>query len=289
LRGLASAAAAFALLSSGGARALADEPPDPPATEAATPQPEPVAPTTSRLTDYTGRALSPRRGRIAAHGDLLISLSKDAIAKPIAVVPALFYGVTDSMAVGVTTNVFSETWGFGDGLAGTRGVCLGGTDRGCEKVFNNLSADALYTFLRQPGTEAAAHFGFDVLRISDPSQLGFHAGFQAKLTGGPLSVLIDPSVIVGLTKRDELLEQAIVVPIRVGFQASPDFNVGFVTGLAGTTNHFSEDYVIPVGITGLFNTSANIDLGAHFTFPNLAGNNHSTDARVLGLVFNYRT
>jgi len=291
VRFFAAAAVASGLLLFAGV-ALADEPAETPPAEttpaAEAPPPEPIHAAPLPL-DYTGRPLTPAQGRLALHGELLISLAKNRVAKPIVIVPAVFYGLSDAMAVGVTTNVFYETWGFSNGVTGVPGLCLGGTDRGCEKTFNNLSLDALYVFMHQPGTEVAAHFGVDALRLSDPSQLGVHAGVQAKLTGGPLSVLMDPSVIVGITKRDELLEQAIVVPIRVGFQASSDLNVGLVTGVAGTTSNFSDSYVIPVGITGVFSPAANIDLGAHFTFTNLVGNNHSSDDRVLGLVFNYRT
>jgi hypothetical protein len=39
----------------------------------------------------------------------------------------------------------------------------------------------------------------------------------------------------------------------------------------------------------VFSPAANVDLGASFTFTNLVGNNHSSDDRVLGLVFNYRS
>jgi hypothetical protein len=290
-RFFAVAALASALFSAGARPAWADEPAEP-ASEAtppaAAPPLEPIHAAAVPL-DYTSRALTPAQGRVAVHGDLLVNLSKNVVAKPIVIVPAVLYGLSDAMAVGVMTNVFYETWGFSNGVSGTPGLCVGGTDRGCEKAFNNVSLDALYVFMHQPGTQVAAHFGVDVLRLSDPSQLGVHAGIQAKLTGGPLSVLMDPSVIVGVTKRDELLEQVIVVPLRVGFQASSDLNVGLVTGVAGSTNHFSDDYVIPVGITGVFSPAANMDLGAHFTFPNLVGNNHSSEGRVLGLVFNYRT
>ena len=287
----AAAVASGLLLFAGAGVALADELTETPSAETAPAEAPPMEPIHAAATpaDYTARALTPAQGRLALHGELLINLGKNVVAEPIVIVPAVFYGLSDAMAIGVTTNVFYETWGFSNGVTGAPGLCLGGTDRGCAKAFNNLSLDALYVFMHQPGTEVAAHFGVDALRLSDPSQLGVHAGVQAKLTGGPLSVLMDPSVIVGVTKRDELLEQAIVVPIRVGFQASSDLNVGLVTGVAGSTSNFSADYIIPVGITGVFSPAAHIDLGASFTFPNLIGNNHSSEGRVLGLIFNYRT
>src|SRR5207244_9997627 len=118
---------------------------------------------------------------------------------------------------------------------------------GCPNVFDNVAGDALFGVIRQPGTDAAIRAGVDFVTL-DPTKIAVHAGVLARFRGGPLAVLVDPSLQVGITKRDEGNKEVIYLPVRVGFQTTPDLNVGFVTGLAGPFDHFSDFYTIPIGL-----------------------------------------
>jgi hypothetical protein len=110
----------------------------------------------------------------------------------------------------------------------------------------------------------------------------------ARFRGGPLAVLVDPSLQIGITKRDQGNEEVIYLPVRVGFQTTPDLNVGLVTGLAGPFSGFGDHYTIPIGVSGMFALGPRINLGAYFAFPNAAGQNHSGDQRTVGVVFDLR-
>jgi hypothetical protein len=280
-------------VASGAGVALADEPAAPPADGAAAPAGDAAAPAPAAApaaavagTDYNSRGLTPHMGGLAVYGALNINLSKSAVAKPVWITPNVYYGISDQLAVGVATNVFAETWDFVTPLRG--GLCLGGNDRGCAKAFNNISLDGLFSFMKQPGTEIAAHGGLDFAPI-DPLYMQLRLGVRGKVGGGPIAVVFDPALSIGLTKRSEGNKEAINVPVRVGFQASPELNVGVATGIGGPTSHFGDLYYVPLAFSGLFGVAPNIDVGAHFSFVNLLGKNHSADFRELGLFLNFRT
>ena len=278
-------------VASGAGVALADEPAAPPADGAAAPAGDAAAPAAAPAapaaaaggTDFNSRALTPHAGGIAVYGALNINLSKSLVAKPVWITPNVYYGISDQLAVGVATNVFAETWDFAPG-----GLCLGGQERGCFKTFNNLSFDALFSFMKQAGTEIAAHGGIDLLSI-DPMFASLRLGVRGKVGGGPIAVVFDPAINIGITKRDQGNKEAITVPVRVGFQASPELNLGLATGIQGPTSSFGDFYRVPVGVSGIFGLAPNIDVGAHFTFINLIGKGHSADGRILGLFLNFRT
>jgi hypothetical protein len=237
-------------------------------------------------TDYNSRPLIPRAGGIAARLDVDVNLTKGSEAKPVNISPAVYFGVSELLSVGATTNVHGEIWGFGN-ATGPNGLCLGGQDRGCPKAFDNVAADALFGFIRQPGTDAAVRAGVDFVSL-DPSKIAAHVGVLARFRGGPLAVLVDPSVQIGITKRDQGNKEVIYLPIRLGFQTTPDLNVGLVTGLAGPFDNFGDSYTIPIGLSGLLTLGARFNLGVYFAFPNAAGPNHSGDVRTLGFALDLR-
>jgi hypothetical protein len=255
------------------------------------PAPAVVTPVRGEKNDYNSRPLTPRAHGMAARLDLDVNLTKGLEAEPVNVSGAAYYGVNEALAVGATTNVHGEIWGFGNAaVAGVaaNGLCLGGEERGCPKLFNNIALDALLEFIRQPGTDAALRTGVDLVSIVDPTALAVHVGFFARFTGGPLAVLVDPSVQIGITKRDAGNKEAILLPIRVGFQTTADLNVGLVTGLAAPLDNFSDRYTIPIGLSGLFSLGSRVDVGAVFAFPNALGNGSSADVRTFGAVAHLR-
>jgi hypothetical protein len=293
-----SAAAALVLTLIPGGDAHAEEPEATKAAEGSTPaesvpeqkasNPILVTPIRDERTDYNSRPLTPRAGGTAVRVDLDVNLTKNAEAEPVNVSGAAYFGVNDTLAIGVTTNVHGEIWGYGNGAGAPNGLCLGGEDRGCPKLFNNVALDALLGFIRQPGTDAALRTGVDLVSIVDPSAVAVHVGFFARFTGGPLAVLVDPSVQIGITKRDAGNKEVIYLPIRLGFQTTPDLNVGLVTGLAGPIDGFSDRYTIPIGVSGLFALGSRVDVGAVVAFPNAFGKDSSTDVRTFGLVGHFR-
>jgi hypothetical protein len=231
-----------------------------------------------------GGGLTNAAGQVLVNANLTVELSKDQVAKPIYLIPNVYYGVSDMLTVGISHG------GFPGFPAAAGSLCLGGEDRGCPKIYNNLNLDVLFSFLKQPGMEAAFHGGLDLVSL-DPMHLSVRIGAALKFSSGPIGVLVDPGFRIAVTKRDERFDkQSLSVPVYINFQAAPVVSVGaFVAFFAPTTENIGDIYAIPVGAQGAFSLNPKMDLGAMFLFLNLAGKNSTADARALILSFTFRT
>jgi hypothetical protein len=281
---------AFALLIAAAAApgaARAQDGTAPPPAEGAPAAPPPAAATAEQVTqnaEPAGGGLTNAAGQVSVSVNLAINLSKDAVAKPINIVPNIYYGVTDKLSVGITHGALP---GFPPAAGG---ICLGGTARGCPKVYNNLNLDVLASLMRQAGLELAFHGGLDFRQFSDPMQVALRVGAAVKFGTGPIGILFDPSVQIALNNRtNSLTKEFISVPLHVGFQATPVLSIGALTGLYGFTPSFGDRYIVPVAVDAGFSVNRSSDVGAQFVFLNLAGKGSTADLRSLILTYNFRT
>jgi len=262
----------------------AEPPPAAPPPEASppvaeTPATAPAGAALAMSGPYFQRPLTNPAGTVTINGAIDLNLSKDAVLKPIFITPNIYYGINDQLTVGIVHGSWEDIFRGGGGL------CLGGKDRGCGKVYNNVTLDGLYSLLRQANFDLAAHFGFD-FRDIDQNFLGLHLGVALKWVSGPLAIMADPSLGVGLNKRDAGNEkESITIPVRLGLQASPTVAAFLDTGIGGPTSNFSDYYQIPVGVGVLAAVAPIADVGAKFEFSNLAGKGHSADYRDLMILF----
>jgi len=291
--------AALGLALAGSGRAFAQDNAAPPAEGAppaggeagTTPPPAAAAsaaPATGASTDVTLR-----QGGISVDGDIVINLSKDLVGKPIQIVPNVYYGISNELTVGAAWNPGAEIFQAGGGIAGApRGLCITGSSNGCEKFLNNLSLDALFSFMRQSTMDLGVHAGLDFLQFSDDLFLSVRAGVKGKMLAGPLVVVFDPALNFGVSKRDLGNKEFLAIPVRVGFMATPQLNLGASIGLFGPLNPevggFGDFYTIPIGLGGAFAVNSMLDVRAQFTFTNLAGNDSSADGRALSIGAAYR-
>ena len=283
------------LLASAAARAQVPPAAPPPGSEAppAAPPPEaappvaeappatataPAGAAASMSGPYFQRPLTNPAGTVTINGAIDLNLSKNAVLKPIYVTPDIYYGINDQLTVGIAHGYWEDIFQGGGGL------CLGGQDRGCYKAYNKVSLDALYSLLRQANFDLAAHAGLDFRNI-DQNFLGLHLGVALKFTSGPLAIVADPSLGVGLNKRDVGNKESITIPVRIGFQASPTVAAFLDTGIGGPTSGFSDSYQIPAGVGALVAVAPIADVGAKFEFSNLGGKGHSADYRDLMILF----
>lgn len=220
-------------------------------------------------------------GRIRITVPIVINLSADLVAKPVNVPLDVYYGVNDDLTVGLTHSqgVVQATSHYPIGA----GVCLGGEDRLCEKVYNNLGLDAIYRFL--PGTvQVAAHGGLDFLRLSDPNQLALRLGVlvQAPLASR-LAIIADPRITIGLTNRDEGFgnKEYLSIPIGVQFWALDQLRLAVRTVFAGPLDGFGDSFTGSLGLFGGFAINDLVEAFAAFDFANIYGKENSADARVL--------
>jgi hypothetical protein len=130
-------------------------------------------------------------------------------------VPNFYYGISDQLSVGLAHNPGAEIF-----QTQGRGLCLTGDTGGCAKVYNNLSLDSLFSFSRSSTMDIAFHGGLDFISLSDPTALSLRLGVKGKTMVGPMILVFDPSISIGLTERD-INKESISLPVRLGFMATP--------------------------------------------------------------------
>ena len=147
VRFVPSCALALALTAGSGVAFAQDPPPEgtPPAGGETMPPPAGgdagAAPTAAGTGGGPPHTL--RQGGVSIDGDVVIGLSSGSAGEPINIVPNIYYGVSDQLSVGLAHNPGAEIF-----QTAGRGLCLTGTSGGCGKVYNNLSLDSLYSFMR---------------------------------------------------------------------------------------------------------------------------------------------
>jgi hypothetical protein len=250
--------------------APAEEAPAPPADDAAAaavPAPEAeaaAAPAAAPAagTDYVSRGLTLSAGNLQVLVPIVLNLSKDAVLKPVWVPLDLRYGITDELEVFLNHGAIP---GFPI-ATGFSGVCIGGEDRGCDKLYNNLNVGAQFSLLKDAAMELAA-LGALAVESLDPSTLSAVLGVNFKYLAGPVAIKAAPMISIGATKRDEGNKEALMVPLQLAFQATPELAAYLNTGIWGPLDHFGDFYSVPVGVGASFSVMPNLDVGGEFILP----------------------
>ncbi len=267
------------------------------AQETAPPPPPPVPGETAPATAPMGGEMAPaahathggmppitgaRAGGVAIWGDLQINMSKELVGKPFSIAPDIIYGVSDVLSVAL----IHSTWGYA-GLAGGvgDGLCLAGKKNGCAKVYNAVGAQARYAFT----PELALDLGVFASSLSDPMLADAKIGIAGKVMAGPLMLMFEPNIHIGLNKRDAgNIKQLVVVPVCVGLPLNEQLMAMLQTGIYGMTEKFGDNYRIPLSLGAMFHLNPNTMLGAMFTFNNIGGKKApgvgAADERALELV-----
>ena len=85
----------------------------------------------------------------------------------------------------------------------------------------------------------------------DPFLLSLRLGVKAKAGIGPLAIVFDPSLNIGLIKRYENKEY-LQVPVRIGLMVASRLNIGVSAALNGQLDGFGNAYQIPLGVGATF-------------------------------------
>lgn len=237
------------------------------------------------------------KGMIEIKADALANLGSDQVFKPFAISPDIYYGVSDTLSVGLTHGL---------------GLCLTGEENGCEKIYNDIGLDALLNLSRNESMDISAHGGLVVSHLSDPLVATLKAGAQIKFVSGKLAIQADPALYIGITERDAALnKEALAIPVTVSFQANQKLNafarlnIGGISAVAigdptgGGAIPLDIDgvgigdaYMIGLGAGALYAVSNKVDIGGQFLLLALTGGDAimgtGTDARALVVNANYR-
>jgi hypothetical protein len=236
--------------------------------------------------DYVSRGLTQTAGNLQITLPIVLNLSKDAVLKPVWVPLDIRYGVLPELEVFLShasPTLFP--------IATDGGVCLGGEDRGCLKLYDNFSIGGQYSVLNDNGIQLAVLAAY-VMESLDASTMAADIGVNFKYATGPIAVKAAPQVLIGLNKRDEgNVKQLIALPVQLAFQATPELAAFLDTGIFGPTDHFGDLYSVPVGIGASFAVMPNLDVGGEFLLPMVVtgvSGDKAFDARQLGVFAQYR-
>lgn len=224
----------------------------------------------------TERPLTLAPGMLEVRGDTLrVSLSEDAIGKPISLAPDIYVGIDRNLTVGLTHRI---------------GVCLTpGEENGCATAYNDVGAEALYSFMHGGNLQLALRGGITVPQFS-PFTAGVEGGAIARVHGGKVAVVIEPSLYVGLAGRsaDGDLEripakEILDVPVAFQYQLQPQTALIVTSGLRESLRDFGDSYEIPLGLGANLALNHRLDLGGEFRLENLFGQDGGIERRILFL------
>ncbi|HUQ04156.1 MAG TPA: hypothetical protein VM261_16770 [Kofleriaceae bacterium] len=220
-------------------------------------------------------------GKIGVHVTLGINLSTDAVAKPIAIAPDIWYGVMPKLEVGVVHSNYGLS-GFWFQPGG--GICVTGEENGCGKLYDGpVGLMANFLVSESASMDLAVNGGI-VIGSFDPLPLSLKVGVKGRYKSGKIAVHFNPAIAIGLTERDGNKEE-IMVPVMVGYAVNEKLHAGLQTGIAGPLDGFGDAFFVPVGLGALYGLNDKMSVGGAFNFVNLAGKNGGADFRTLDLMF----
>jgi len=255
--------------------------------------------------EITRRPLTLALGMAEVMVPVGINLSKDRAGKPVFLAPSLYYGVSDGASVGIRHFL---------------GLCVSGGDNGCPKVYDDVSVDTIWRLYRGSGTDLALGVALNASPVVDPFTLAGEVRLIGRITAGPVALAAAPAFTFGITHRDDAQvktaplafplatypygfvefdagnKELLAIPVSLQLQATPNALIAVSATLDGPLNpavgSFSDVYTIPLGAALVLSPSNMLDLGASFTFLNLAGKQASgtgrADARGMQVFVAYR-
>ena len=219
---------------------------------------------------------------------VVLSLSKNAVLKPVWIPLDMRFGMTDQFELFVSHNALGAPLAVGDG-----GLCLG-KKQYCPKLYNNLNVGGQYSFVKSNGFELSGLLAAEFKEFSPHLLFAVDVGIGAKYVAPIFSVKATPRVGIGVNKRGAgNEEEAIGVPIQIALQAAARIALFVDTGLFGPTSRFSDKYSIPLGIGADFLVRHGFDVGAELMFRSLGHGSavagEATDSRTVMLYAAWRS
>ncbi len=245
-------------------------------------------------TELTQRPLTLRQDMVELWVPLQSNLSSDRVGEPVFLNPSISYGLTDQWSIG---------------LRHFLGVCLGDEEAGCVQAYNDVSVETVYGLGTQGPVNLAARLAVNWAPI-DPSAWSGELGALARGTLGPLTVLLAPALNFGLSDRDETVKvtgtpislgsysvlvptssvdnrEYLLLPATVQVQVAPAIAAVGAIAANGPLNPeiggYGDFYTVPVSLGAVWTPHRTLDVGAHFTWTNLAGAESDAANRVGGV------
>lgn len=207
-------------------------------------------------------------GMFEIRGDLFIGLNDGAAGEPFAITPAVYYGLSEQLTLGI----------FRDA------ICFN-----CSEVVDSLGFDAIFALLQQSDLSLAVR-GSLVAESFNADFYQLWVGVLGKYIAGRLAIQFDPKLIIGLSERTSNKE-VLTIPVDVQYQIDQMLAVVVTTGISGYLDGFFDYLQIPLGLGAHYTVNRQLDVGGQFIFLNLFGHTPAGgqfDQRALQLFVNYR-
>lgn len=256
-------------------------------------------PSTTWPTELTRRPLTLQQGMAELWLPLQANMSTDRVGEPVFLNPSLYYGVTDRWSVG---------------LRHFLGVCIGDEVDGCAQTYDDVSVDTVFGLGEQGPVGLAGRLAINWAPI-DPSAWSAEIGALARGDLGPVTVLFAPALNFGLSDRDGVAKvtgtpislgsysvlvptgsvdnrEYLLLPATVQLQVTPAVALVGAVAANGPLNPevggYGDFYTVPVSAGAVWTPLRNIDVGAHFTWTDLAGAEGDAASRIAGLFAAWR-
>jgi hypothetical protein len=200
---------------------------------------------------------------------VVVNLTKDQVGEPWFVPVAADIGITNDLQVGV----FHEV-----------GLCLAGNDNGCGEVYDDFGGRLAFTLSRTPEAHLAAEanvlaFGFD-----DP---GYRAGLALayKRSLGNLGLTVRGGVDALVNRRDQALAKEVAfadgqLAVQLGDSLAVFGGLGVRFALEEAPG-IDLPIQVPFTAGAEFEPIRKLTVGGELRFPNLLGEDATTDEREL--------
>jgi hypothetical protein len=236
--------------------------------------------------DAVRRGVQSPGGLFTARLLLLVDASKDSFGKPTSLAPDLYYGVSDTVQIGL---LHTGPMGWQTRPGGS--LCLSGESNGCPKVYPNVGFDFMYGLL-YGDFHLSLHSSLFLGFFPDPTSVMWTVGLTGKFHfTNVVALYFDPQIGIMLAHRDRYEDQ-LFVPVELQFQVSASVSFKVLSGVSGQLSSLGDTYQAPLGVGIVGNVSRSVDLGLRFSFDNLLGNvpagGSRTDLRSLGLLLTIR-
>ena len=208
-----------------------------------------------------------------------INLADNNAFKPVEIPAHFFWGVSDDVMIGITHE---------------QGLRLNTGPGPARKVYNDVGFGAVVFLAGQRNYEVDLHLGVPFHQLSPDLFIGAQFGILGRANVAEhVALVYDPSVYLGMNRRDLGNGDYLNLPIWFYFQATPVV-VPFVgTGVQGRLDHFGDNFSIPLEGGVLFTVAQGIQIGGMLHFDNVAGREpdfrpHRFDGRALGFIGQFR-
>tara|TARA_R110002073_G_scaffold3074_3_gene20581 strand:+ start:138 stop:875 length:738 start_codon:yes stop_codon:yes gene_type:complete len=215
--------------------------------------------------DSVSRPLAaPNQGQVKIDLNLEISLADGAFFAPAALAPDIYYGVSDSVTVGLVHSAISQ------GLLGVGGALRLGDD----KLYNTTGLEGYLRFLNTGTLELSGQGGLYADAYSPDFLTSIKLGAIGRLRTGQLEAVINPQIRLPLNES-EVRENQVHIPVLIYYGLREDLDFAIVTGL--------QDEAFQLGFGAAYDLVGPVDLGGHVGWPRLVGNGSALDALALNL------